>query len=295
VKGSATHAGRANDARRSLRGALASLLVFLGLAACASAPDDVMPAAPTATGLPLRADAASVIAGGEECVYGVAWSGILPVGRVIYRTHRETTRDGDVIRYEGITEILAYLSAFLKAGGNAEVIVDPATYAPRVSYWITAETDDPLERAAWFDRERGEVRTGKWSRAEGVSSRIFAVDAAFDPLSAIYLARILDFREDEIRLPVIEGSDRHLMTMRVENRADELVHDGRRVTCLLLAVRTWWLDDAGEMRSPEPQNSINVWIAEEPHRPILRMSGRTGFGTVALKLARWTPGGSDGT
>src|SRR5262249_4910430 len=155
----------------------------------------------------------------ETCIYGIAWNGVLPVGRVIYRTRDVAEAPGTLLELDGVTEPAAFLTAFLDAGGTTEVLVDRATLRPRTAYWITANPDDPVRRSAWFLQQEGRALTAKSSR-DGVRTRIVEGDTLMDPLTAIYLARVVDFEASggELRLKVLEGVDVHLMTLRPEGR-----------------------------------------------------------------------------
>lgn len=270
------------------------LALAAGLGACAGAPDAAPPAARDGTELSLREDAAAILSPGEECVYGVAWGGFLPVGRVIYRTGETTGSEGRYLVYQGITEPAAFVAAFLDAGGTTEVLADPKTLLPRSAFWITANPEDPVSRAVAFDRAENRAWTAKWSQSRS-DARTVTGDPLVDPLSAIWLARAAEWPEDrDLRLFVVEGDDLHLMSLRPDGNED-LKFEEKLVPCTRLAVRTWRLREDGTPEGDEPGNSLFVWIATIEGRPILRMSGKTVFGTVALRLARWTRGGNDGT
>lgn len=268
---------------------LASLLV-----GCVGTPAESVPTSLEKTPFTLRDDAARILVGGETLDYAVAWGGFLPVGRVVYRTSMLDSPEGPVFAIRAETLPSAFVSAFLDAGGNSEVLLDPRSYRPLAAAWTTANPEDPVIRAAWFDRNEARVLTGKVTRG-GVSVRAFPDEGFLDPLSTLFLARVIAFREsEEVRLPVVEGSDRHVMILAAEGE-EELAHEGGKVRCRKIAVRTHRLAADGSLAEQEPGNSLYAWIAEIEGRPVLRMAGRTVFGRVSLRLAERTVGVPHGT
>lgn len=274
--------------------ALAWALAALLLPGCVGTPDESVPTALDRTPFRVRGDAASILVGGEELCYGVAWGGFLPVGRVVYRTESLATPEGPLFVIRAETLPSALVSAFLDAGGTSEVLLDPGTWRPRAASWTTANPDDPVIRAAWFDHVEARVFTGKVTRGR-VSVRAFPDEGFLDPLSTLFLARIIEFQDgEEVRLRVVEGSDRHVMIL-VDEGEEELVHEGKKIACRRLAVRTHRLTETGDLAETEPGNSLFAWIAEIEGRPVLRMAGRTVFGKVSLRLAQRLVGASHGT
>lgn len=243
--------------------------------------------------LALRDDARSVIRPGEEFVYGVAWSGFLPVGRVIYRTGE--SEDGSLLTYRGITEPSMFVEAFLEAGGVTEVLVDRETLLPRAASWRDASREDPLVRTALFDRTKMEALATVRSKGSYDVRRIQG-PVLTDPLSTIYLVRVLARPEpgSDVRVQIVEGIQVHLAVFSFEGH-EALIHEGKRMECELWTVATYALDEQGQRKSEDPDNLLNAWVAELPLRPILRMAGKTIFGKVALRLAHHLPGDMHGS
>jgi len=153
-----------------------------------------------------------------------------------------------------------------------------------VMLWTTAETEDPQIRSVDFRQDEHWARSVKYT-SQWIVQRTVRGPRIHDPVSAIFLSRVMVIPEgdDEVRLLLCEGENVHLMTIRDAGQ-DVLTFEGREIPCSRLSLRTDRIDDDGKFIDEEPWNSLFVWIAETPARPILRMSGKTRFANVTLVL-----------
>ncbi|MAG58761.1 MAG: hypothetical protein CMJ83_20935 [Planctomycetes bacterium] len=261
-------------------------VVLLG-SGCSSGPESEAPGSSLVTEIPLRADAHEILVPGEESYYGISWAGLLPVGRIVYRYDEVETKEGRFLVYEGITEPLLSVEAFLKSAGTIRTLADPKTFLPVTSFWVTANKS-PHKRTTVFDQEKGIALAGKW--ADGLLQyREVKGIRMMDPLGIIFYGRLVKLPDDgsEIRVMMIEGSHQHLMTVRHAGE-EALMFHGQRVQCTKVSLRTDRLDDNGELIVEKPWNDLVAWVAETPNRPILRISGNVRFGSMVLKLAKRT-------
>ena len=267
----------------------AVLVLCAGLAACAGGVQTEAPSSRLVTEMPLRADARDTLIPGEVCVYGVSWAGILPVGRIEYRYDQIDTEEGRFLLFEGITEPVLAVEAFLKSAGTIRTLADPETFLPVSSFWVTANAD-PHTRTTWFDQENEVALAGKWAK-DFIQYKEVRGKRILDPLGTIFYGRVVEISPgDEIRVLMIEGAGVHLLTVRHAG-SEHIVFKGDPVPCTRVSLRTDRLGDDGELIGEEPWNDLVAWVAEIPGRPIMRISGKVRFGQMVLKLAdRRLPG-----
>jgi hypothetical protein len=269
-----------------LRGTATGALILIALAtlpACVSTPKVAAPRAVAVTSLPLEPNVAEILPDGEETAYKVVF-GFITVGEIIYRVAHVREGGADLLRLESQTQASAWLSAFLKIGGTTRSYVDRTTLLPSSYYWITAEKDDPLIRTASFDHLKGLVHAASYQN-KGIMTRTISGQDIHDPVSAILLIRAIDFARvpEELRLYLVEGTDLHLMTLRLEGRevldADEGCRAVKRI-----ALRTDRLDCNGNLTGEEPYNLLLMWIEEQVPHAIVKIEGRVGGSKLKLGL-----------
>ena len=269
-----------------------SLLALVLLCGCVSDPETDAPFSRLTTDVSLRADAHDVLVPGEVCTYGVAWGGILPVGRVEYRLGRIETEEGTFLVYEAITEPALAVEAFLQSAGTIRTLADPKTFLPVSTPWVAANKD-PHTRTAWFDQENGVGISGKIA-SDFLQVREIRGKPMFDPIGAIFFGRVVALTPgDEMRALMVEGTSLNLMTVRHAGSA-HVIFKGQRILCTKVSLRTDRLNDQGELAGGDPWNDLVAWVAEAPGRPIMRIAGKIRFGTISLKLAERTLPGDSG-
>lgn len=278
---------REKKMRRSLT--VAILLVCALCVGCGSGPETEAPSSRLVTEMPLRADARDTLIPGEVCTYGVSWAGILPVGRIEYRYDEIETAEGRFLVFEGITEPVLAVEAFLKSAGTIRTLADPETFLPVSSFWVTANAD-PHTRTTWFDQKNGVAFAGKWA-SDFIQTREVRGKRMLDPLGTIFYGRVVDIAEDsEIRVLMVEGATVHLLTVRHAGH-EHIVFKGERIPCTKVSLRTDRFGDDGELIEEEPWNDLVAWVGEVPGRPLMRISGKVRYGQMVLKLAeRKLPG-----
>jgi len=270
------------------RAASAALLVaFAAIAGCASAPDAPPPLTALETPLPLRARPADVFVPGETLTYDVSFGPFL-VGEMVYRVEGARLGARDALRFEGVTRARGLFAAFARAGGTTRSLVDAETLLPDSAVWIDARRDDPMTRAACFDRGTGEARCVAF-QSGWLETKVHRGATFFDAVSAMFLLRALEPAPegDERRLVMVEGTHLHLLTVRLVGREPLAVGDETEPRpALKLSVRGDRLNDAGGLKDERPQNDFHLWLADTPRREPLRLAGRIAVGGVDV---RWRP------
>jgi len=261
-------------------------LVLAGLCGCVSDPRTAAPLSRLTTKPSLREDAQQILVPGEVCTYGVAWGGILPVGRVEYRLGKLLSDEGTFLVYEGITEPALRVDAFLKSAGTIRTLADPETFLPVSSFWVAAD-EDPHIRVAHFDQEGGSGVSGKIA-SDFLQVREIKGGPLFDPISSIFYGRVADVTPGkELRAIMVEGTTINLMTVPHKGTG-YVAFEGQRIPCTKISLRTDALNDQGELTGEDPWNDLVAWVGEIPGRPLMRIAGKVRFGTIALKLAKRT-------
>jgi hypothetical protein len=279
-------------ARASATPARVALVLATGLAlgACTSTPEVAPPCVAAVTTLPLRAGVGAILEDGEESVYKVS-KGILTVGEVVYRVEHVDDAGAEMLRLESRTQASAWLAAFVDIGGTTHSYVDRATLLPSSYTWVTSDEEDPLIRTASFDHGAGRVFASSFQK-KCLATRVIVGQEIHDPVSALLLARAVDFSrvDGELRLHVVEGIDLHLMTLRPQGC--EILDGGEpcATPTRRIALRTDRLDCHGQLVGEDPYNALLMWVAEAPPHMIVKIEGTVGGTALKLTLKKRTVG-----
>jgi hypothetical protein len=250
---------------------------------CASSPTTPSPDSALATPLPRRVDAPLVFVDGETTEYDVFF-GPLRVGSLRYRTTAVSCDGRPAFELEGTTRPVSLFAPFFKAAGTMRTIVSTSDYRPIVASWTTRGTNSPRARLVAFDADAVRATTFE---PEWTMSRVSRAPEAFDPQSAMFLLRALELPppNEERRLLVFEGADPHLLTIRSEGSELVRLRPGDdELPALLVTLRDDRLELDGSLSKRPPVNELGVWLKDSPARPILKIEGRTPFGSVSIVL-----------
>ena len=163
---------------------------------------------------------------------------------------------------------------------SIESVFDPESLRPRRFVFRQRENRKRTDTTALFD-----AGSKRWTvrRQEGmkVLDYDFFSQNTFDPISAVYLARSLDFEVgDAPRLEVFGGKSRYLVTLSVEGRERVSLGSGD-FDAYRIVPRVTNLAKSGYAKRVR---EATVWISADHRRMPLKMSSRVFIGSVNIEM-----------
>lgn len=218
--------------------------------------------------------------GGERAVYQASWLGV-PVASASIDM-RSLTLDGKKC-YEATvkTETSRGLDMIFKMRDTIQSTFDAETLHPRRFSFIQRENKKANDTNAVVD-----PLTHKWTvqRKEGKKRKDFEFESpyALDTVSAVYLARSLDFKVgDTFRLEVFGGKSRYLVTLDVVGK-ERVTVKGKAYEAFKIIPKVADLSKTGYAKR---MHQATAWITADDKRLPVRMSAQVFVGSVNIELA----------
>ena len=218
---------------------------------------------------------------GESTEYWASWSGI-PVASAKIHAAPLFIEGEKFYEVKIQARSWKYLSLFWKMRDSIESIFEAETFRPRRFVFRQRENRRKVDTIASFDR-----KSNKWvverRKRNKVKRYEFVSRNTFDPISAVYLARSLDFKVgDTLKLEVFGGKSRYLVTLDVVGieriTTDAGVFDAYKIVPKVFNLtRSGY---AGRMRQAA------VWISTDEKRMLLRMVSRVFIGSVTIEMVK---------
>lgn len=220
--------------------------------------------------------------GGEKAVYRASWNGMFSVataeifttpavvdGRQVYnvRVEAKTSKALDLIWKMRDTILSTFDAKALLPSRfsfhqreNSRVINTEARYVESTKRWAV-------------NRQQVGKRAKIWE---------FDSQNTFDPLSAVYLARSLDFKPgDRLYFKVFGGRSQYLLEMNVERKERVTLYSGKTVEAFKIIPR---LQNITKNGYAERMNEAVIWISADERRMPVKLSSKITFGSVHLEL-----------
>jgi hypothetical protein len=260
------------------------IIVFALLGALISAPlsdsAQVLPVKPEA--VPVYQPKYFPFEGGEKAVYRASWNGMFSVataeilttpavidGREVYnvRVEAKTSRALDWIWKMRDTILSTFDAKALIPSRfsfhqreNSRVINTEARYIESSKRWMV-------------NREQVGKRARVWE---------FDSQNTFDPLTAVYLARSLEFKPgDRLYFKVFGGRNQYLLEMNVERKERVNLSSGKTVEAFRIIPR---LQNITKNGYAERMNEAVIWLSADERRIPVKLSSKITFGRVHLEL-----------
>jgi hypothetical protein len=220
--------------------------------------------------------------GGEKAVYRGSWNGLLSVataeiytvpavvgGRRVYNVRVEAKTSKvldlvwkmrDTVRSSFDARALAPSSFSFHQRENSRIIDTEARYDPSTKHWVV---------------NRQQVGKRKKSYA-------FESQNTLDPLTAVYLARSLEFKPgDRLYFKIFGGRYRYLLELHVERKEPVTLASGRTIEAYRVVPR---LQNITKRGYAERLNEAVVWISADERRMPVKLSSKIIFGSVHVDL-----------
>jgi hypothetical protein len=220
--------------------------------------------------------------GGEKLVYHASWNGLLSVATATVYTTSEWV-DGQKfynVRVEANSSKL--LDLIWKMRDIITSKINASGLAPNQFTFRQRENRKVVDTVASFDRT-----TNKWSvhRDERTKVKRYQFDRPnnmIDPITAVYLARSMDFKVgDHLYFHIFGGKNRYLLDLEVERKETIQLKSGT-IEAFKFVPR---IEDVLQEGYAARFNDAAVWISADERRLPVMLKSKIIFGSVYIEIS----------
>jgi hypothetical protein len=220
--------------------------------------------------------------GGERAVYRANWNGLISVASAeIYTT--STVVDGRKI-YQVRVEAMSsrILDLVWKMRDTISSTFDAKALAPLRFIFRQRENSRVIDTDARYIE--ASKRWAVHRQQVGKRAKIYEFDSenTFDPLTAVYLARSLDFKPgDRLYFKIFGGRYRYLLELKIESKERVSLDSGKTLEAFKIIPR---LQNITKNGYAERFNEAVIWISADERRLPVKLRSKIVFGSVYLEL-----------
>jgi hypothetical protein len=219
--------------------------------------------------------------GGEKALYRGSWNGI-PVGTAEVRTSPLQIGEKKYYQVRVNARTSKVLDLFWKMRDTVVSVFEAETLQPHHYFFKQRENRRKVDTKALFDR-----KSNKWliHRQKGRKVKNYEFESAntLDPITAVYLARSIDFKVgDTLYFNVFGGKSRYLLTLDVVGK-ERIELDSGIFEAFRINPRVKNVTKSGYA---ERFREASVWISADQNRIPLMMASKVFIGSVYLELIK---------
>jgi hypothetical protein len=218
---------------------------------------------------------------GEKAVYRTSWNGLVSVATAeIYTT--PTTVDGKKV-YQVRVEAKSskVLDLIWKMRDTITSTFDAKSLSPSHFTFAQRENSKVIDTEA---RYNGPTKSWKVDRRQaGKKPQNYEFDSqnTLDPITAVYLARSVDFKVGErLYFKVFGGRYQYLLELLVERKEPVELQSGRVEAFRIIPS----IQNLTKNGYAERLNEATVWISADERRLPVKLSSKITFGSVYMEL-----------
>jgi hypothetical protein len=248
-----------------------------------------LPLSDGAEKLPITAEAVPVyqpkyypFEGGEKAVYHGSWNGLFSVATAEIYTVPAVVDDRRVYNVRVEAKTSKALDVIWKMRDTVRSSFDAKALVPSSFSFHQRENSRIIDTEARYD-----PATKRWivnRQQVGKRKKSYEFDArnTLDPLTAVYLARSLEFKPgDRLYFKIFGGRYRYLLELHVEGKEPVTLASGRTIEAYRIIPR---LQNITKRGYAERLNEAVVWISADERRMPVKLSSKVVFGSVHVDL-----------
>jgi len=219
--------------------------------------------------------------GGEKAVYRASWNGLFSVASAEIDTTPALLEGKKVMQVRVEAKTSRVLDLIWKMRDTITSTFDAKALSPSQFKFSQRENTRIIDTEASYNHS-----SRRWAvnrRQVGKRPKVYEFDAQniLDPITAVYLARSVDFKVgDRLYFNLFGGRYRYLLELHVEKKEPIELESGR-VEAFKIIPRIQNITKRGYA---DRLNEAAIWISADERRLPVRLSSKILFGTVYLEL-----------
>ena len=254
-------------------------MVFCLLAAAASQAGEATIPAPT---VPVYHPKFFPFEDGEKEIYQASWNGMISVATAEVTTVPTTVDGKRVFQVRVEAKTSKALDLIWRMRDTISSTFDAKALAPSRFTFNQRENSRVIDTDARFD-----PAAKQWSvnrQQAGKKPRVYRFDSqnTLDPITAVYLARSIDFKVgDKLYFKIFGGRYQYLLELSVEKKEQVALKSGNRIEAYRLVPKVQNITKNGYS---DRFNEAVIWISADERRVPVKLSSKIAFGSVQLDL-----------
>ena len=258
--------------------ALSMLAVLLG--APVSEGGQVLPIKPEA--VPVYQPKYFPFEGGEKAVYRASWNGLFSVATAEIFTSPAVVNGRQIYNVRVETKTSRALDLIWKMRDTVLATFDAKALKPSSFSFHQRENSRVIDTEARYNDSTKRWAVNRQQVGKRMKSYEFDSQNTLDPLTAVYLARSLDFKTgDRLYFKVFGGRYRYLLELHIERKEPVILESGKTVEAYRIIPR---LQNITKRGYAERLNEAVIWISADERRMPVKLSSKITFGSVYLEL-----------
>ena len=219
---------------------------------------------------------------GEKGLYRATWNGLFSVATAEVTTTSSMVDGKKVYQVRVDAKTSKALDLIWKMRDVISSTFDGKSLAPSHFLFNQRENSRIIDTEAKLD-----VNTKRWAvnrQQNGKRTRTYEFDSqnTFDPITAVYLARSLDFKVgDKLYFKIFGGRYQYLLELFVEKKEPVELPSGKTVEAYKVVPRVQNLKKSGYASR---LTEAAIWISADERRLPVKLSSKIAFGSVQLDL-----------
>jgi uncharacterized protein DUF3108 len=221
--------------------------------------------------------------GGEKAVYRTSWNGLVSVATAeIYTT--PTTVDGKKVYQVRVEAKSSKALDFIwKMRDTITSTFDAKSLSPSHFTFSQRENSKVVDTEARYNDPAKRWNVDR--RQAGKKSQNYEFDSqnTLDPITAVYLARSLDFKVgDRLYFKVFGGRYQYLLELLVERKEPVELQSGKIEAFKIVPS----IQNITKNGYATRLNDATIWISADERRMPVKLSSRIAFGSVHMELVQ---------
>lgn len=219
---------------------------------------------------------------GEKAVYRASWNGLFSVATAEIRTTRAVVDGRSVYHVRVDAKSSRLLDWIWKMRDTITSTFDAEALVPSHFNFRQRENSRAIDTDARYDQH-----TQRWSiirQQVGKRTKIYQFDSdnTLDPITAVYLARSMDYDVgDRLYFKLFGGRYRYLLELFIEKREPVETSSGKVVEAYRIIPR---IQNTTKKGYAGRLNDAVIWISADQRRVPIKLSSKIVFGSVYLDL-----------
>ena len=219
---------------------------------------------------------------GEKAVYRASWNGMFSVATAEIQTVPTIVDGKKVYQVRVEAKTSRTLDWIWKMRDTISSTFDAKALSPSRFTFNQRENSRVIDTDARLDHA-----TNRWAvnrQQVGKKPRIYEFDSkiTLDPITAIYLARSIDYKVgDRLYFKIFGGRYQYLLELFIEKKEPVELESGKTVEAHRIIPRIQNITKNGYASR---LNEATIWLSADERRLPIKMSSKIAFGSVHLEL-----------
>jgi Protein of unknown function (DUF3108) len=219
---------------------------------------------------------------GEKEVYQASWNGMISVATAEIHTVPAVVDGKKVYQVRVEAKTSRALDLIWRMRDTISSTFDAKSLSPSHFTFNQRENSRVIDTDARFNPASKQWAVNR--QQAGKKPRVYHFDSnnTLDPITAVYLARSVDFKVgDKLYFKVFGGRYQYLLELFVERKEQVALRSGKSVEAYRIIPRVQNITKKGYASR---FNEATIWISTDERRVPVKLSSKIAFGSVQLEL-----------